>query len=231
MPRGRNNARLDPDKILTAAFAVAERDGLSGMTLRMVGAELGADPTAIYRHFSSKEALVVAMAERLFAEVASADYPSDWRERFAVLMNASRDIYRAHPALVDVLANQREESPSLIAVNELSIGCLIEAGLDRATAGLFHQVLTAYVVGTGVLDASWGALDDGSRDAARRTYSALDPRQFPNCVHVGLSMFPEADDVIDFATEIFLDAITRIVDASAPAKQSITKRTTPRKKA
>ena len=62
MRRGNGNARLDADKILTAALAIADRHGLSGMTLRMVGAELGADPTSIYRHFASKEALVAAMA-------------------------------------------------------------------------------------------------------------------------------------------------------------------------
>jgi AcrR family transcriptional regulator len=231
VPRGNGSARLDPDKILTAALTVADRNGLSGMTLRMVGAELGADPTAIYRHFTNKEALVVAMADRLFADVAAAEYPADWRERFTVLMRAARDIYRAHPALVDVLANQPEESPSLVAVNELSVGCLIEAGLDPLRAGLFHQVLASYVIGTGALDAAWGSLGDGSREASRRAYSALDPRQFPNCVKLGPSMFPAADDVIEFATEIFLDAITRIAGAPAPDQRSNNNRTTRRKKA
>ena len=122
-------------KILTAALAVADRHGLSGLTLRMVGAELGADPTAIYRHFTSKDSLVVAMGDRLFGEVVAAEYPADWRERFVALMpRFPQDVYRAHPTLVDVLANQPEESPSLVAINELSIGCLVEAGLDPVHA-------------------------------------------------------------------------------------------------
>ena len=125
------------------------------------------------------------------------------------LMRASHDVYRAHPALVDVLANQPEESPSLVAINELSVGCLVEAGLDPVRAGLFHQVLTSYVIGTGMLEASWEASGDGAREASRRAYSALDPRQFPTCVAFAGSMFPEADDVLDFAIEIILDAITR----------------------
>ena len=170
MPRGNASARLDPDKILTAALAVADRHGLSGMTLRMVGAELGADPTAIYRHFTSKDALVAAMADRLFGEVVAAEYPADWRQRFVALMRAARDVYRAHPTLVDVLANQPEESPSLVAINELSVGCLVEAGLDPVRAGLFHQLLTSYVIGTGVLEASWEESGDGR------------PRGFPPCL-------------------------------------------------
>jgi AcrR family transcriptional regulator len=230
MPRGSASARLDPDKILTAALAVAGRHGLSGLTLRMVGAELGADPTAIYRHFASKEALVAAMADRLFAEVVAAEYPADWRRRFVALIRAARDVYRANPTIVDVLANQPEESPSLVAINELSVGCLVEAGLDPARVGLFHQLLTSYVIGTGVLEASWEGFGDDAREASRRAYSALDPRQFPNCVALTRSMFPEADDVFDFAIEIFLDSIIRAADEPVLANPSPA-RTRSRKKA
>jgi AcrR family transcriptional regulator len=182
----------------------------------MVGAELGADPTAIYRHFPSKEALVAAMADRLFGEIVAADHPVDWRKRFVVLMRAARDLYRANPTIVDVLANQPEESSSLVAINELLIGCLVDAGLDPARAGLFHQMCASYVIGTGVLEASWDETGDGSREASRRSYSALDPHRYPSCVATAGSMFPDADDVFDFALELMLDAITRA--AGEPAR-------------
>jgi AcrR family transcriptional regulator len=231
VPRGNASARLDPDKILTAALVVADRHGLSGMTLRMVGAELGADPTAIYRHFSNKEALVVAMADRLFGEVVAAEYPADWRQRFVALMRAARDVYRAHPTIVDVLANQREETPSLLAINELSVGCLLEAGLDPVRAGLFHQVLASYVIGTGMLEGSWAAFGANSREVSRRHYSALDPRQYPNCVAIAGSMFPEADDVLDFAIEMILDAVTRAAGQPARANPSRARSTSRKNKA
>ncbi|HEY5422573.1 MAG TPA: TetR/AcrR family transcriptional regulator [Ilumatobacteraceae bacterium] len=233
MRRGNGNARLDADKILTAALAIADRHGLSGMTLRMVGAELGADPTSIYRHFASKEALVAAMADRLFGEVAAADYPEDWRERFIAIGRAARHVYRSHPTIVDVLANQPEESPSLIAINELSIGCLVEAGLDPVQVGLFHQLLSSYVIGTGVLEASWDGFGDGARDASRRAYSALHPREYPNCVAFAWAMFPEADDVFEFAMGILLDAVTGLTAQAARAKKSAAtaSTTTTRKKA
>jgi len=223
MPRGNGSTRLDSDKILTAALVVAERSGLSAMTLRMVGAELGADPTALYRHFPSKEALVAAMADRLFGEVVAAEYPTDWRERFVALMRAARNVYRTHPTIVDVLANQPEESPSLIAINELSLGCLAEAGLDNERVGLFHQFLASYVIGTGMLEASWDGFGEGSRDAASRAYSALDPRQFPNCVAFAGVMYPEADEVFDFAIKIILEAVTRAAEEPTHSNQSTTK--------
>jgi hypothetical protein len=128
-------------------------------------------------------------------------------------MRAARDVYRAHPTIVDVLANQPEDSPSLVAVNELSIACLVEAGIDPKRVGLFHQMIASYVIGTGVLEASWMGFGDDAREATRRAYSALDPRAFPQCVALAGSMFPEAEDVFDFAIQIILDAVDR---AAAP---------------
>ena len=201
------------------------------MTLRMVGAELGADPTAIYRHFASKDALVAAIGNRLFGEVVSASQlPAEWKPRLAAILRAARDVYRTHPALVEVLANQPEERDNLLAINEAGVGCLIEAGLDAKQIGLFHHLLTAYVIGSGIMEAAWDTDSTSDRDATRRAYSALDPARFPAAVSAAASLFPTADESFDFALEILLDAITSAARQPTPAGQTPT-RTRTRKKA
>jgi hypothetical protein len=42
--------RLDRERILDAAEAITRREGIDKLTLRRIGTELGADPTAVYRH-------------------------------------------------------------------------------------------------------------------------------------------------------------------------------------
>lgn len=200
------DTKLDPDRIIGAALAVADRDGLSGVTLRKVGAELGADPTAVYRHFASKDHLVAAMADRLFVDVVDAPLPADWRSRLEVLLRAGRDLYRSHSAIVEVLAGRDEDSPALVRVNELVIGCLTSAGLTDDDVGLFHQVLVSLVIGNGVHDAGWLA-DGDDREATRRAYSALDPREYPLCSALAPHLFPSGDEVFDLALGIVIDAI------------------------
>src|SRR5215813_10358720 len=48
-------------RIITAARAAFERDGLEGLSLRDVAKEVGITPMAIYRHFANKQALVDAL--------------------------------------------------------------------------------------------------------------------------------------------------------------------------
>ena len=199
--------RLDPDKIVAAALVVAERQGVAGMTLRMVGAELGADPTAIYRHFASKDALVVAIAERLFAGILEDEIPRSWRARMVWLARSGRDLYRAHPTIVETLATHPEESHALAKLNEIGLGALRDAGLDDAEAGRFHEVFVSYIVGTGVNEAAWKGSPAAGREAARRWYAALDPADFPNSVAVAESLFPPPDEVFDLALDVLLDAV------------------------
>jgi AcrR family transcriptional regulator len=201
--------RLDAEKIVSAALLVVEEHGLSGTTMRMVGAALGSDHTAVYRYFASKDELIAAIADRLFGEILQTPLTGTWRERLTQIATAGRTVYRSHPTIVDVLANQREDTPSLQAVNEIVVSCLREAGLDPSEVGLFHQVLVSYAIGTGLHEAAWGKLGDGARRMSRRYYAALDADEFPNITAVAGHLFPDEDEVFVFASDLLFDAIER----------------------
>ncbi len=53
-------ARLTPDIIVTAAIDVMGDVGFEQFSVRKLGDALDADPTAIYRHFRSKDELLRA---------------------------------------------------------------------------------------------------------------------------------------------------------------------------
>jgi hypothetical protein len=121
-----------------------------------------------------------------------------------------------------VLANQPEESPGLIRVNEIAVTCLIEAGLTPDQIGLFQQSFVSYIIGNGIHEASWGEDPEGARAASRRAYAALDPAMYPHAASVASELFPSADDVFEFAVTLFLDAI------EATAERNVGKRGTTR---
>src|ERR1700736_559912 len=56
---------LSREAILEAAEKIALRDGLSGLTFQAIGAELGAHPTSMYRHFRDKDELVLELVDGL----------------------------------------------------------------------------------------------------------------------------------------------------------------------
>jgi AcrR family transcriptional regulator len=77
-PRAR--PQLDADTIVDAALRLAGGGNTEMLTVRSLGKELGADPTAIYRHFRDKEELMKAVLDRVIADaVAAVDASLGWR--------------------------------------------------------------------------------------------------------------------------------------------------------
>jgi AcrR family transcriptional regulator len=204
----RRPVRLDREGILDAAFAVAEDAGHRGLTMRRVGAELGADPTAVYRHFRNKDELITAMADRLFGEVID-NYPEGrWRDGLRNGMLMGRRVYRTHPGFAEALAATPDDTPNLERLAERVLGRLRQAGLTDADVVLFYHLIVNYVAGTGVFEAvADEAGEESWQDRTRRAYAALPPERFPNCVALAPHMYPDPDLVFEAGAELLLDAV------------------------
>src|SRR5215208_5588620 len=109
---------LDRERILAAAESIVASEGVGKLTMRRIGAELGADPTAVYRHFRNKDELLVQLADRMFGTLPAVDPGLNWRERFKAEMRHAVDRYRSHPDLAVLLAKQPVDTPSLQAIAE-----------------------------------------------------------------------------------------------------------------
>ncbi|MEM9515996.1 MAG: TetR/AcrR family transcriptional regulator [Actinomycetota bacterium] len=71
---------LDVDRIVDAACAIIERNGLAGLSMRKLGRELGVDPMAIYHHVPNKTALLALATARTVAKVEAPDTAIEWDE-------------------------------------------------------------------------------------------------------------------------------------------------------
>src|SRR5690349_12341659 len=77
----RTGVILEPVMIIDAALRLIEAPGGNALTVRRLGVELGADPSAIYRYFRDMDALLIAIADRLISETLADFEPgADWRE-------------------------------------------------------------------------------------------------------------------------------------------------------
>jgi AcrR family transcriptional regulator len=203
----RSRSRLDRESIITAACAVVDREGLDAMTMRRLGTELGADPTAVYRHFASKQELLAAVADRLFNEFrAEVELTGDWRSNLRAILERGFDLYRAHPAMAVELARQPEDTATLTRLADGIIHELRAAGLGNADAARTYHSLVDVIVGVGLYNAI-AADEPDERSALQRTYAALPPGRYPDAVGVSRHLYPPADDVFASTVDLMLDGI------------------------
>src|SRR3974377_1574713 len=96
-----------------AALASADAAGLATVTFRRLAAGFGVTPMSLYRYVDSKQALLDAIADRVFEDFElSADDGADWREQLRDLAYSYRRLLLAHPAIA-ALRSAATPPPSL----------------------------------------------------------------------------------------------------------------------
>jgi AcrR family transcriptional regulator len=212
-PEETTRPRLDRERILDAAEAIASSEGVGKLTMRRIGAELGADPTAVYRHFRNKDELLIELADRMFGTEIEVDPSLSWREQMKIELRHAMYRYRSHPDLAMLLAVQPDDTPSLQRIAERNLKTLTERGLSDVDAARMFQVIENHVVGTGLYYALVeDAADPRLRDpeAMRRVYALLPVDTHPNAVRVSPHLFPDLDASFDFGSDLILDAVERL---------------------
>ena len=180
----RPRPQLDRDTILDAALRLAAQDGTDAVTVRMLGTELGADPTAIYRHFSDKDALFAAAIDRLIGMVNDGLPPdADWRDRLRLAAEGMLDVMMAHPALGAFVGTLTTGGDNELLAVELTLDAFRSAGLDDADTLRYYGMYSSYVLSFCSAQASYAVVHGGDRSVESLSwvadYSTVDADRFP----------------------------------------------------
>jgi AcrR family transcriptional regulator len=208
--------RLDRAGILQAAERIVGSEGLDALTMRRIGSELGADPTAVYRHFRNKEALLTCLADRMFANEPQLDDDMAWQEKLRVLVHHHFERYMTHPDLATLLARQPDDLPSLVRIRDQSLQVLAEAGLTIEHAALMSHVLENHIVGNGLFVALCDYHGDRRTvdpDGLRRVFALLPADEAPAAAAAAPHLFPDPISIFDHTTELLIEAIERAAQA------------------
>jgi DNA-binding transcriptional regulator YhcF (GntR family) len=148
----RPEGELTRERIVRAAIAIADAEGLDALSMRGVAARLGASTMSTYRHVANKDELVVLMADAAYGELGyPPPHPSGWRERLERTARTLWALHRRHPWLAHVGSLFRPMPlPNLLVHSEQLLAALEEFGLDPVQRMDLEIVLYGHVQGVAV---------------------------------------------------------------------------------
>ncbi|MGI5202287.1 TetR/AcrR family transcriptional regulator [Spirillospora sp. CA-108201] len=160
MPRPRS---LSTGRLAGAALAVIDRDGLAGLSMRAVAAELGMSTMALYRYVRDREELEGLVVDRVYAEVDPAPPPAGpWEARIETMALRLREALRAHAAVMPLTLARRHDSAGSLRWGETVAGVLADAGFAGPRAAIALRALIAYIVGAIQLEHLGGLEAEGT---------------------------------------------------------------------
>jgi len=114
-PGNEARARLNRDKVVGSAIALADASGIESLSMRKLGGELGVEAMSLYNHVSNKGDLTDAMIDGVFAEIDLPSGGTDWRTAMrhramgAVRRHERQRHLDAHAEAPEALAGQAPE--------------------------------------------------------------------------------------------------------------------------
>lgn len=160
---------MSVEKIVEAAVALADAEGLGAVSMAAVAAKLGFTPMSLYRYVSAKDDLLLLMQEEATGLPPEEMREQEgWRAKLRVLFDAQAHHYLAHPWLLSIPITGSPITPKSSA--------WLDAGLESLKGTLLSDSEALAVVLAATGSARWyGIVLAGYAEQARS--SGMSPEQ------------------------------------------------------
>ncbi|GIH90371.1 TetR family transcriptional regulator [Planobispora siamensis] len=160
-------------------MALLDAEGADRLTMRRLAERLGTGSTTLYWHVKTKDDVLDLALDAIFAEVGIPPKSDEgWRADVTALINGWRAVLLRHSWSAALLSRPML-GPNVLARTEFLYATLLEAGVvePRLTAAAYG--LSNYVIGSGLMQATWPA--DAERDvrSAAREYLDANRERYP----------------------------------------------------
>jgi AcrR family transcriptional regulator len=221
---------LSTERVLETAVALAQREGLEGMTMRRLADELGVGAMTLYHYVPNKEALLDAMVDIVFGEIEVPSTDEGWKAALRRRALSTRDALNRHRWAVGLMESRTTPGPNSLAVHNGVLGILREAGFSIELTIQAYSVQDAYIYGFALQEKSIPFNDaEGAAAVAKAQYKEYDELEEERQLGELADAFPYLAEVVaghvaeigyDFATafeyglDLILDALEHRRDTS-----------------
>ncbi|RKE18789.1 TetR/AcrR family transcriptional regulator [Streptomyces sp. TLI_171] len=205
--------------LAAAALRVLERDGLAGLSMRKVAAEVGVKAASLYWHVRNKEELLDLLNDALVADAELPPREGDWRAQYLEYGRRYRELLLARRDAAKIAAGRLTTGPHILAILEDQLDRLRSAGFSDPDAAMAAYLLSAYVQGFVLQEQSplsateaAGATRGEAARAAGDTFRALPPASYPNLVALAEDLTdPDMATRFDFGLHRIADGLATLL--------------------
>jgi AcrR family transcriptional regulator len=197
--------------VLQTAFRLADEGGLSSLTMRRLGQELGVEGMAMYYYFASRDQIVDGIVDLVFAEIELPSDDGDWKAAMRRRAISLRDVLLRHRWAIGLMESRRNGGPANLRHHDAVIGSLRAGGMDIPMAAHAYSLLDSYIYGFALTKMTLPfetPAEVAEVAAGMRELSDLDA--YPHLVEmIGHAMQPGYDygDEFEYGLDAILDSL------------------------
>ncbi|MFH8843201.1 TetR/AcrR family transcriptional regulator [Streptomyces sp. NPDC017868] len=219
----KQGAVLSERLIVDTALRLIAQHGAEALSVRRLGAALGADPTALYRYFRNTDALLLAVADEMIGRAQEGwTATGDWRTDLRAMGLRINSCYRNNPQAAALAAHRTTGRPHETRAVERILGILRTAGFPDDLAVRIYHAFVDQALAFAAQDAAAAALPTAAREKDEEVWHAVYGRLSPDTHPNIAATFPllaadMSDSGYPFALELMLSAVEALRPPGADA--------------
>jgi AcrR family transcriptional regulator len=179
--------------------------------MRRLGAELGFEAMALYKHIANKEEILDGMVELVIGEIEIPAEGAEWKEAMRRRAISAREVLSRHSWAIGLLEARDSRGPAVLRYLNAVLGNLRSAGFSMENAAHAFSLLDSYVYGQVIQETSWPASTPEESSAS----PTLDPDTMVEYPHL-VAMYEHAttfgytfDGEFEFGLDLILEGLER----------------------
>ncbi len=207
-----SRAALSPERIVDAAIAFADAEGVDALSMRKLATSLGAGVMSLYNHVANKDELLDRMVDQVCADMETPSGDLDWRTAIRRTAVSAHQAFLAHPWAATEW-NRRTPGQARLLLMESILRTLADGGLDPDTVYRGYHAITMHLVGFSIQELGFADLAHTSdlADIVEGFLADLDAERFPHFRRHVEAHFDgtERGDEFTFVLDLLLDGLDR----------------------
>ncbi|MFF8376098.1 TetR/AcrR family transcriptional regulator [Streptomyces sp. NPDC015661] len=220
----KQGAVLSERLIVETALRLIAQHGAEALSVRRLGAALGADPTALYRYFRNTDALLLAVADEMIGRAQEGwTATGDWRADLRDLGLRIHGCYMAYPQAAALAAHRTTGRPYETRAVERILGVLRSAGFPDGLAVRIYHAFVDQALAFAAQDAAALALPPAAQEKEEQVWHAVYGRLSADTHPNIAATFPllaadMSDSGYPFALELMLSAVAALRPEPGPER-------------
>jgi AcrR family transcriptional regulator len=210
---------LTRERILQAALAFADANGIESLSMRKLGEAVGVEAMSLYNHVPSKADLLDGLIDLVFGEIELPVSSDSWQTAMRQRAIAVRAVLKRHRWAIGLMESRSSPGPATLRHHDAVLGCLRQAGFPVALAAHAYSVLDGYIYGFALQEASL-PFDTGeeSSELAQALLAQFPADEYPHLAeftfqHVLQPGYDYASEY-EFGLDLILDGLDRALESS-----------------
>ncbi len=203
---------LNGERIVAAALALADREGVESLSMRKIARELGVQAMSLYNHVANKEEILDELVEHIVAEIEVPSLEDDWKIAMRKRGISAHEMLLRHPWAIMTMMTRANAGPAMLRYVNATLGSLREAGFSYELADHIWHAMDNHIYGFTLQEVNFPFEEADYADAAKEFMPSFASDEFPYFTELAtLIMEKKHSGIHDFTfgLDLILDGLER----------------------